>query len=101
MVAVLKDVENGTKGEREAARAYNVPVETVGRRATRQVSLDCWSGPSTTLTKEEEKALTKYCIDIGFGLGREDIMQAALAIVERVDHQDMGDDMLNPLLPVG
>lgn len=86
MAAALRDVENGTKGLREAARAYHVPVETLRRRATGQVSLDCRSGPSTTLTKEEEKALAEYCIkmsDIGFGLGREDVMRAAFAIVEK------------------
>ena len=86
MAAALKDVENGTKGLREAARAYNVPVETLSRRVTGQVSLDCRSGPNTTLTKAEEEALTEYCIkmsDIGFGLGRKDVMRAAFA--KRVD----------------
>ena len=81
MAAALKDVENGTKGLREAARPYNVPVKTL-RRATGQVSLDRRSGPSTTLTK----ALTEYCIkmsDIGCGLGREDVMRAAFTIVEK------------------
>ena len=50
------------------------------------MSLDCRSGPSTTLTKAEEEALTEYCIkmsDIGFGLGREDVMRAAFSIVEK------------------
>ena len=86
MTAALKEVENGTKGLREAARAYNVPVETLRRRATRQVPLECRSGPSTTLTREEEQALAEYCIkmsDIGFGLGRDDVMRAAFAIVEK------------------
>ena len=54
MAAALSEVQNGTKGLREAARAYNVPVETLRRRVTGQVSLDSRSGPSTTLTKEEE-----------------------------------------------
>ena len=86
MAAALMDVENSTKGLREAARAYNVPVETLRRRATGQVSLNCQSGPSTTLTMEEEEALTEYCTkmsNIGFGLGREDVMRAAFAIVEK------------------
>ena len=86
MAAALSDVEQGTKGLREAARTYNVPIETLRRRATGQVSLDCRSGPSTTLTKGEEDALSEYIIkmaDIGFGLGREDVMRAAFVIVEK------------------
>lgn len=58
MAAALSDVQNGTNGLREAARAYKVPVETQRRRVTEQVSLDSRSGPSTTLTKEEEEVYT-------------------------------------------
>lgn len=35
------------------------------------------------MTREEEKALAEYCIkmsEMGFGLGREDVMQVAFAI---------------------
>jgi hypothetical protein len=45
MAAALKDVESDYKGLREAARIYNVPVETLRRRASGQVTLYCKSGP--------------------------------------------------------
>ena len=86
MTAALRDVEDGTKGLREAARTYNVPVETLRRRAVGLVSLECRSGPSTVLTREEEEALMNYCIkmsEMGFGLSREDVMRTAFTIAER------------------
>ena len=58
----------------EAARAYNVPVETLRRRVAGIVHIDC------VLTKEEESRLADYCIamaDMGFGLTREAIMVMA------------------------
>ena len=73
MAAALSDVQNGTNGLREAVQAYKVPVG----RVTGEVSLDSRSGQSTTLTKEEEEALAEYYVkmsDIGFGLGREDVI---------------------------
>ncbi len=58
-------------GLREAARAHNVPVETLRRRVAGIVTQDCRSGPPTVLTKEEEARLAEYCVtmaDMGFGL---------------------------------
>ena len=86
MAAALKDVESGSKGLREAARTYNVPVETLRRRVEGQVLLECKSGPGTVLTREEEQALSDYCIkmsEMGFGLGREDVMRVAFTIVDK------------------
>ena len=86
MAAALKDVESGSKGLREAARTYNVPVETLRRRVEGQVLLECKSGPGTVLTREEEEALSDYCIkmsEMGFGLGREDVMRVAFTIVDK------------------
>ena len=42
MEAALRDVEDGSRDLREAARA---PVETIRRRALGQVRLECRSGP--------------------------------------------------------
>ena len=47
-------VQSG-KPLREAARLYNVPVETLRRRTNGTVDLECKPGPCTVLTKEEEK----------------------------------------------
>lgn len=57
----------------EAARLYNVPVETLRRRTN---GLECKPGPSTVLTSEEEKCLTDYVQIKG-------IMRIAFTIVEK------------------
>lgn len=84
-------VKNGQMGLREAARNYNVPIETLRRRTTGLVNLDCRPGPSTILTSEEEARLAHYCVamaDMGFGLTRESVMAMAYAIAEKTgrDH---------------
>ena len=85
MCAAVQSVQDG-KGLREASRLYNVPVETLRRRTTGKVELDCKPGPSTVLTKEEEDRLNTYLIqmaEMGFGLSSEDVMQMAYVIVDR------------------
>ena len=77
MVAAVRIVECG-KGLLETAQLYNVPVETLSRRITGSVSLQCRPGPFTFLTNEEESRLACYIdhmADMGFGLGREDVMR--------------------------
>ena len=73
-------------GYREAARGFNVPVETLRRRVIGAVQMDAKPGPPTVLSKEEEDLLAKYVVDMadmGFGLSREDVMQMAFTIAER------------------
>ena len=56
---------------------HNVPVETLRRRATGLVSLNCRPGPPPVLTTEEEARLAQYCVamaDMGFGLTREGVI---------------------------
>ena len=49
---------NQWKGLREAARLYNLRVETLRKRVTGKVDLDCWpADPATVLTKEEEETI--------------------------------------------
>ena len=89
MEAAIKDVENGM-GIREASRLYNIPFETVRRRANHVVSMDCRPGPPTVLTSDEECQLATYLIkmvDMGFGLSREDVMITAFRIAERSGRQ--------------
>ena len=57
MLLAVEKVKNGF-GLREAARQYNVPVETLCRRVTGTVSTDCKPGPSMVLMSEEETRLT-------------------------------------------
>ena len=63
MQAVMPLIEsNGfqrTWNKRKAARAYNLPVETLGRRVASIESLDCRLGPPTVLTGEEEARLAE------------------------------------------
>ena len=46
-------------GLRQAARVYNVPVETV-RRVNGTVPLGCHPGPHTILSEEEELRVVEY-----------------------------------------
>ena len=88
MMEAVAFVQNGNS-LRQAARLYNVLVETLRRRVNGAVSVDCKPGPSTILTKDEEECLAKYVIEMadrGFGLVSEDLMKAACAIVERSGH---------------
>ena len=86
MEEACKSVKSDTMGLREAARAHNVPVETLRRRIAGIVTQDCRSGPPTVLTSEEEARLAEYCVamaDIRFGLTCEGVMAMAFTIVEK------------------
>ena len=83
--AVLSVSERG-KGLREASRMYNVPVETLRRRVTGAVEIECKPGPPTVLTKEEELKVYEYLVsmaDMGYGLTRDVVMQLAYVIAEK------------------
>ena len=85
MAAALKGIEDGM-GIREASRLYNLPYETLRRRANYTVSVDCRSGPPTVLTEDEESQLASYLVkmaDMGFGLSRDDVMLTAFRIAEK------------------
>ena len=85
MVGAVQSVQEG-KGLREAARLYNVPIESLRRRVNGSVDLFCKPGPPTILTAEEETALEEYILtmaEMGFGLTRDDIMCLAFSIIEK------------------
>ena len=64
MEAAVKAVNEEGKTLRGASRLYNVPLETLRRRVTGAVDVDCRPGPKTILTKEEEDRLAGYCIEM-------------------------------------
>ena len=85
MAAAVDGVQKGGKGLREKARLYNLPVESLRRRVTGSVELNCRPGPSTVLTEEEEERLATYLIhmsEMGYGISREGVMGIAYTIVE-------------------
>ena len=43
---------------------YNVPLETLRRRVSEIVAVDCRPGPRTILTEEEETKLADYLIQM-------------------------------------
>ena len=61
MEGACNAVKNEQMGLREAARKYNVPVETLRRRTAGLVSLNCRPGPPPVLTTEEEARLSECC----------------------------------------
>ena len=86
MVEAVRSIEEDGKGLREAARNFNVPVETLRRRVAGITSLDAKPGRDTVLTTEEERRLATYIIDMcdmGFGLSRQDVMRVAYSVVEK------------------
>ena len=102
MEEACKSVKNESMSLREAARAYNVPVETLRRRVAGVVSMDCRSGPPTILTSEEEANLAEYCVvmaDMGFGLTREGVMAMAYAIVEKTGRNHPDEDGMKASCP--
>ena len=71
---------------RGAAKRFNVPVETLRRRVTGSVDMNCRPGPRPVFSKREEEKLSNYCIqmaDMGFGLSKEDIMRSAFLLAEK------------------
>ena len=85
MVGAVKAVKEGL-GLREAAKSYNVPVETLRRRVIGAVPLQCLPGPKTIMTETEENMLRDYVIkmaDMGCGLSKDDILRTAFQILEK------------------
>ena len=71
----------GSKGLREASRLYNLPVESLRRRVTGVVEIDCRPGPATELMKSEEDEIADYLIQMaymGYGLTREAVIHMVL-----------------------
>lgn len=84
MTAAVASVEDGM-GLRQAARQYDLPVETLRRRVTGAVSMNCKPGPATVLSAEDEEKLASYIVkmsEMGFGLTREDVQVKAFRLVE-------------------
>jgi len=71
---------------REASRLYNIPVESLQRRVTGIVDMDCRPGPPTVSTKSEEAEIVQYLIqmaDMGYGLTREAVMHMVYVYVDK------------------
>ena len=86
IIAAVDSVLKENKGLREAARLYNVPIETLRRCVNGSVKLDCKPGPAIVLTEEEEDRLAEYLIkmsEMGFGLTKEGVMGMAFSIVNK------------------
>ena len=68
MEAAVESLKGG-KGLREASRLYNIPLESLKRRVTGMVEMDCRPGPATLLTKNEEDEIEHVQMaDMGYGL---------------------------------
>ena len=86
MTEAVKAVEAGMS-LRQAAKVYNVPVETTRRRVLGKVAVDCKPGPATVFSKGEENELVDYVVqmaNMGFGLTRGDLQLTAYRLAERL-----------------
>ena len=78
--------------ERQVARLYNIPVETLRRRvngSVTRVKLGSKPGPGTILTEKEDK-LAAYLVtmaDMGYGIKRDMVMEMAFMIAEKNDRK--------------
>ena len=87
MEIAVASVREGTIGLTEAARMYNLPVESLRRRVHDIVAIDCRPRPSTVLAKEEDR-LYQYLLemaDMGYGLNRETVMKLVFTIAEKTE----------------
>jgi hypothetical protein len=85
MKRAVKAVEEGN-GLREAARMFNVPVESLRRRVNGDIAIDCKPGPKPILTVNEEDAIADYCVrmaEMGFGLSRDDVLRIGFKVAEK------------------
>ena len=67
-------------------RHHGCIIETLRRRVTGRVDMDCRPGPSTVLTKSEEDEIVRYLIqmaDMGYGLTREAVMHISGVCIRR------------------
>ena len=71
MVAAVNCVQKEGKGLRETARLYNAPVESLRRRVTGSVELNCRPGPPTMLTEERLATYLILMSEMGYGISRE------------------------------
>ena len=89
MQAAVDSSLHDIRGLSEAARLYNIPVETLRRHVNGSVEVGARPGPSTILTNEEEDVLVKYLVemaDIGHGLTRKK-MELAFTIVQKSEQK--------------
>ena len=73
MEAAVQSVQEG-KGLQEASRLYNVPVETLRRRITGKVELNCRLALLPYQPKRNREKLSITSADMGYGLTKEAVM---------------------------
>ena len=91
MQAAVNSILYDNRGLREAARLYNIPVETLRRHVNGSVEVGARPGPATILTDEEEDMLVKYLVemaDMGYGLTRNTVMELAFNIVQKSEQKN-------------
>ena len=89
MQSAVDSILHDNIGLREAARLYNIPVETLRRHVNGSVEVGARPGPATILTDEED-VLVKYLVemaDMGYGLTRKTVIELAFTIVQKSERK--------------
>ena len=63
-VEAVGEVTSDEETLRGAVKRLNVPVETLRRRVTGLVDVNCRPGPRPVFSKDEEERLTQCCIQM-------------------------------------
>ena len=83
MEEALDDIKSGTSIS-AASRTFNVPYATLHARVNGKYNIDVKPGPSSILTKSEEKDLVNWIFHLskcGFPVTKEDLLDSVQNIV--------------------
>ena len=89
LVLAMDEVKDGKISLRQAAIKYDIPKSTLSDYLTDKVEVGSRPGPPPVLTRDEEKALADWAVEmsrIGYGQTRRQICEIVMKLIEK-DHR--------------
>ena len=89
LVLAMDEVKDGKIYLRQAAIKYDIPKSTLSDYLTDKVEVGSRPGPPPVLTRDEEKALADWAVEmsrIGYGQTRRQICEIVMKLIEK-DHR--------------